>query len=285
VSAERGQSVTLTAVDGEPLAARCFEGPPGHDGPVVVIASATGVPQGFYARYAHDLATRGFTVYTLDYRGLGESLTRPLADTRVDLQGWALDLQVLVDHVDRTHPGRPVVWVGHSFGGQALALIRPPERLVGVLTVGGQLAYLGHWPGADRAGLTLVWWLAVPALARLVGYLPGRAGLGADLPAGVAREWARWCRSPGYLFDHVPGATARLRALTVPVRILHVSDDRYAPPRAMQAMAQRFPTSRVDLLRPSDLGLSRIGHFGLLRPGCEAAWDDLAATYRRWAEG
>ena len=270
----------LVAVDGTELMAEQH----GEDGPVVVVASATGVPQGFYRKYAADLATRGFTVLTLDYRGLGRSRTRPLRDTAVDLQGWGRDLSQLVELVDAAFPERPVVWVGHSFGGQALALIDPPRNLCGLLTVGGQLAYHGHWPQPDRAALGVVWWGLVPSLSRTFGYLPGRLGLGEDLPMGVAREWARWCRSPGYLFDHVPGAAARMSRLNVPTRILHVSDDRYAPPRAMRALAQRLPRAHVDLLRPSDLGLDAIGHFGLLRPRCAGAWDDLEATYRRWTE-
>ena len=271
---------TLTAVDGSPLVAEQR----GETGPVVVIASATGVPQGFYRKYATDLAARGFTVLTLDYRGLGRSRSRPLRQTVVDLQGWAQDLGVLVRFVDERFPERPVTWVGHSFGGQALALVDPPKNLCGLLTVGGQLAYHGHWPQPDRAALQVVWWSLVPSLSRTFGYLPGRLGLGEDLPAGVAREWARWCRSPGYLFDHVPGAAARMRRLDVPTRILHVSDDRYAPPRAMRALAQRLPQGHIDLLRPQDLKLPAIGHFGLLRPRCAGAWDDLEATYRRWSD-
>lgn len=274
-----GEAVTLRAVDGRPLVARRF----GAEGPVVIVASATGVPQRFYARYADDLAGRGYTVLTLDYRGLGESLEGRIRDVRVDMEGWALDLQVLVDHVDATWPDRPVLWIGHSFGAQALALVRPPRRLRGALGVGAQLAYAGHWPAAERAGLSLAWWVGAPLLARAFGYLPGRAGLGADLPAGVARQWARWCRSENYLFDHVPIAAKRASGLGVPVRVVHVTDDRYAPDRAMQAFVQRFPGSFVDLLRPADLGVARIGHFGLLRPGCEAAWPDLEATLRRWA--
>jgi len=269
----------LTAVDGTELMAEQH----GDQGPVVVVASATGVPQGFYRRYAADLGDRGFTVLTLDYRGLGRSRTRPLRDTVVDLQGWGQDLAVLVGHIDQAFADRPVVWVGHSFGGQALALIEPPRNLCGLLTVGGQLAYYGHWPQPDRAALSVVWWSLVPTVSRGFRYLPGRLGLGEDLPMGVAREWARWCRSPGYLFDHVPGAAARMGRLHVPTRVLHVADDRYAPPRAMRALVQRLPRAEADLLRPADLGLDAIGHFGLLRPRCAAAWDDLEATYRRWA--
>jgi predicted alpha/beta hydrolase len=40
----------------------------------VLIAPATAVPQGYYAKFARYLAaTQGFRVVTLDYRGIGRS--------------------------------------------------------------------------------------------------------------------------------------------------------------------------------------------------------------------
>ena len=43
--------VTLIASDGRALAARLYE-PYREDGPAVVVAGATGVPQRFYRRFA-----------------------------------------------------------------------------------------------------------------------------------------------------------------------------------------------------------------------------------------
>ena len=44
-------------------------------------------------------------------------------------------------------------------------------------------------------------------LTRLLGYMPGWAGVGEDLPKGVFEQWARWVMSPRYLFDD-PSLTA-----------------------------------------------------------------------------
>src|SRR5664279_2997784 len=69
--------VAFAARDGHTLAAYRFD----PDGPVkahVIIAAAMAVPQSFYAAFARHLANRGYTAWTFDYRGIGESLTGSL---------------------------------------------------------------------------------------------------------------------------------------------------------------------------------------------------------------
>ncbi len=62
--------VTLTAADGYALGATLY----GSGSRAVLVMSATGVPQSYYAKFAGYLAERGFTVLTFDYRGIGRSL-------------------------------------------------------------------------------------------------------------------------------------------------------------------------------------------------------------------
>ena len=50
------------------------------NGRAVLVNSATGVRQEYYAKYATYLLERGFTVLTYDYRGIGRSLHGPLKD-------------------------------------------------------------------------------------------------------------------------------------------------------------------------------------------------------------
>ena len=61
----------LTAADGYPLAATLY--PASKPVGQILVGSATGVPQGFYRRFAEYAASHGYTTLTLDYRGIGGS--------------------------------------------------------------------------------------------------------------------------------------------------------------------------------------------------------------------
>ena len=64
--------LTLAARDRTKLAATLFE-PAAPNGGAILINIGTGIPRQFYAAFAGHLASRGFTVLTYDYRGIGGS--------------------------------------------------------------------------------------------------------------------------------------------------------------------------------------------------------------------
>ena len=68
------RDITIAADDGVPLAAQLFL-PPADTGtgPLTVVASATGVPQRYYSRFASYLAEQGRPTVTFDGRGIGRS--------------------------------------------------------------------------------------------------------------------------------------------------------------------------------------------------------------------
>ena len=66
------EKIVLTARDGYALTALRYAAqstPRGH----LIVAGATGVPQLFYKNFAAFASARGYTVLTLDYRGIGLS--------------------------------------------------------------------------------------------------------------------------------------------------------------------------------------------------------------------
>lgn len=263
-----GRSVRLVADDGTHLAARVFGGAD-RASPVVVVAGATGVRQRYYARFASFLAEAGLTVVTFDYRGVGGSLEGEVAASRATMREWGeLDLAAAVRFAGAIGRG-PVGLVGHSAGGQLVAFLPRPEALGAIVTVGSQSGDYRLWPTPARLRMALLWYGVVPAVTRAAGYLPGRLGIGEDLPPGVALEWARWCRTPGYYAgDATTGVAAGLVKVRAPVLAYSFDDDPYAPPRAVDALLSlyaRAPVTRVRVDRAA-----RLGHFGFFR---EAARD------------
>ena len=99
------EAITLPALDGYPLTATLYHAP--QPRAQLVIAGATGVPQGFYRRFAEYAAQRGFSTLTLDYRGIGQSKPDTLRGFKMDYLDWAhLDLAAAVDQ--HRHAQRPL---------------------------------------------------------------------------------------------------------------------------------------------------------------------------------
>lgn len=281
----RGSRETIVpARDGYPLAASLFM-PARPAATWVVVNSATAVPRAYYARFARFLAAEGFAVVTYDYRGIGGSRPRRLRGFEARMRDWAQqDAAGVMDWIDARHDG-PLVAVGHSFGGQALGLLPRAERLCGALIVGAQSGYWRHWPGGRGLALGLLWHAVLPGLSALCGFYPASwLRMGEDMPAGVAEEWARWGRRPGYVTDADGGALQPGYArVAFPIRSYSFSDDTFAPPRAVEALLGFYTGAAIErrALAPLDLGVEAVGHWGFFRERFrEPLWTEAASWIR-----
>lgn len=274
--------VPFHAADDRPLTGRlCFPADRARAPGVVMISPATAVPQGFYTRFARYLAAQHrLIVFTYDYRGIGASRGDVL---RGNMRDWGeRDFAGAVRWLRTRFPGRPLLGVGHSFGGHTLAMSDEAHHLAGAITFGTQLGGVGRWPLRKRlhAGLAL---RSLPLLTAMYGYLPGRFGFREDLPAGVALEWSRWSLQRNYFLDEHPEYGARLSSLRLPVRVYGATDDDVAPAAGVRAYARRIPGAEARILSPDELG-QPIGHLAPFRPRlAEPLWGELGALLGRWA--
>ena len=272
-------ALRIAARDGFALGASLYE-PAAPDGgrPLVLVAPATGVLRRLYHPFASFLAGEGFRVLTWDWRGTGDSRPPSLRGFSATMMDWAThDFAGVVDWAGAQAHGAPLLAVGHSFGGQSLGLLPADAaaRLAGAVTVASQSGYWGLWPWPQRYYYAFVWHLLVPAFTALHGYFPSRLlRFGEDLPAGVARQWARWCRTPEFLGDW--RGHARFAA---PILALSFADDAYAPRAAVDELHRRYATAAVERrhLGPRDVGAARIGHFGFFKPGLPELWREVSA--------
>jgi predicted alpha/beta hydrolase len=265
----RRDDIQLEAIDGRPLGARRYE--PEHRPFVqVVIHGATAVPQRFYDAWAQHLADRGARVLTYDFRGIDRSRSVDLRQDAVTMRDWFDDAAIAQRWLSDLDPDLPLVAVGHSFGGQIAAAITPPAD--GIVLVGAQGGYVGRFPAPQRYELRAVMALAIPGIAKLWGYVPGWAGLGEDLPAGVGRQggrgWARWCLSPDYYLSELPHLRGKLARWEGPMLALSFTDDPYASLENVEWLLEHFASADLERQRfaPHELGLSSVGHFGFFRP-------------------
>lgn len=292
----RATHLQIPATDGTPLAATLFEpggeaeqgGPAGgesHNGPkaAVLLSSATAVKRRYYQPFASFLAEAGLAVLTYDYRGVGGSRPARLKGYEAAMHQWATrDAQGALEWLAGRYPGLPLLLVGHSFGGQGLGLMPDGRRLSAALLVAAQSGSWRNWPGLHRLWMWTVWTLLIPASTALCGYFPAkRLGIAEDLPAGVAREWARWGRHPRYLLGAGdPAWEERFAGVRMPILAVSLSDDLYAPRRAAEHLLSFYSGARVRHrhVRPRDVGRRKIGHFGFFREACrEPLWEECLA--------
>jgi predicted alpha/beta hydrolase len=267
----------LPARDGVKLAATRFDATPPFRG-ALLLNGGTGIPRQFYAAFASHLAGRGFTVLSYDYRGIGGS-EKPAAAT-IDQWG-SIDQPSMLDHLAELCPGAPLGIVGHSFGGQVLGLADNIAAVRAAVLITSQSGHWRHWPaGRRRLRMLALWWLLIPGLTALTGRFPGSWIGTANLPANVARSWARWGRSRHYVCD-ARGEPLRPHneQVVFPIRWLSFTDDPIAPYEAVEALRPYYPRASVERrhLAPGDLGTDAVGHFGFFRKSMpRAGWDELA---------
>jgi predicted alpha/beta hydrolase len=271
------EPVRFPARDGLSLAGDLFL-PAGPPRAAVLVAPAMGVLRGYYAPFASFLAREGMAALTLDYRGIGGSRDGARAPR---LREWGeQDLPAGLDLLAARLPGVPLLWIGHSVGGQLLG-IADEGRISAALLVGAQSGHWRLWPGAGRWKLFALWYGIIPIVVPLLGRLPAAVlGGGEDVPGGVAREWAEWGRARDYVLSHArPRGGLGFARLAVPLRSYAVEDDHLAPLPAVEALLGYYSAARRELrfVRPSDVAAPSIGHFGFFRQRFEGTlWRECA---------
>lgn len=268
--------VPLIAADGYRLSALRYPATMPARGRLVV-AGATGVPQGFYRRFARYAAAHGFDTMTLDYRGIGRSKPATLKGFEMSYLDWArLDLAAAVEAMaDDT---QPLYLVGHSYGGHAIGLLPNHDRIAKCYVFGTGAGWHGWMPTLESLRVRLMWNLVLPVLTRWKGYSPWKMlGLGEDLPLGVYRDWRHWCTFPHYFFDDpaMRSVAAAYASVRTPIIAANALDDLWALPRSRDAFMRGYVNAPV---RTRDIdpreGVGKIGHMGYFRQEAQPLWDE-----------
>jgi pimeloyl-ACP methyl ester carboxylesterase len=220
---------------------------------------------------AHAFADAGFEVYSLDWRGAGDS--RPPRELgRFDFDADDLILQdspAVLDLVLRETEAEELFWVGHSLGGLVgYAVLGGPEggRLRGLCAIGAPVYF--HYPRwlavLMRACTLLAWPIAFRqrllslACAPFVGHLSLPLSDVLVNPKAIApkvlrsiyanlidsmgyrllRQLDDWTRNDRFCSrDAATDYRARLSAIQRPVLVLGGTRDGLAPPAAIKAQA------------------------------------------------
>ena len=230
---------------------------------------AMGIPARHYLPLAQALADRGIAVVLHEWRGIGSSDRR--AGRNCDWGYRQLlqdDLPAGMAAVRRCWP-RAHCWLGgHSLGGQLCLLYASlhPHDFAGWVLVASGAPY---WRRFRHGWLIAAAYALAPALAGLVGHLPGRRiGFGGNEARGVIADWARSGRSGRYSVAGMAQDFERqLAALRLPLLALRLQQDWLGPPASLDWLLGKLGSGErcVEVVTPADMGGMPADHFGWMK--------------------
>ncbi|MFW2336374.1 alpha/beta hydrolase [Ilumatobacter sp.] len=219
---------TFTSYDGLTIFRRSWL-PDGDPRAAVMLVHGLGEHSGRYAHVADRLTASGYAVHALDHRGHGRSEGKRVYVKSYD--EFMADLIQFRALVERSHPGLPVVALGHSMGGNLVMghVLDHQDGLAGMVLSGPALK-----AGDELSPAKVTIFKAVAKIA------PGLRPEGLDAeaisrdPAVVAAYQADPLVFTGKisaglgaaLLDAMDTFPARYASLSLPILLLHGSEDR-----------------------------------------------------------
>lgn len=282
----------IRALDGYELGAVYYAAPAGPaPRNAVVLHGGAGIPAHRYRHFARFLAGSGVPVLTYDYRGIGLSRPAPSATLRgfqSVIEDWAeFDCSAAIGWLRGELPRADITGIAHSVSALLFGGAHNAGEQARLVLVGAHTGYFGDYRRLYRLPMAALWHGVMPALTHLVGYFPAhRLGLGEDIPAGVALQWAAR-RSSDLRPAGASEGEARTRrlldrcaALARPAIVIRLSDDAYATEAGMRRLLAYYPglSPHCIVHTPEEAGTRRIGHFGYFgRAAGPALWPQLVA--------
>ncbi|MFT4298714.1 MAG: alpha/beta fold hydrolase [Aeromicrobium sp.] len=199
--------------------------------PIVLVNPAMAIGSRYYAPLVACFEARRWAARALIRRGFEEGQPRASWHHDWSYTDEIADLAAAIGQAREEHPGRPVIVLGHSLGGQIAAGqcigSDGPDAIVGI---GTSTPFFRNYPHAGvhliAAGVT-AW-----PLTTVFGYLP-KPAFGAPGARTLMREWAGWALTGRPPFP-VP------RRIDVPTLIVKLQADPYAVSAATDDYVERF---------------------------------------------
>lgn len=207
------------------------------DAPIVLIAPAMAIGSGYYRPLVEEFERRGWEARALGRRGFEHGQPRASRTEDWTYRDEIDDIARAVAAARTEAPGRPVLVLGHSLGGQLVAgheLTRSPAD--GVVTVGGAIPHYRHF---RYGGIHLAVMAAaiVPVATTVLGYLP-KPAFGGPGARTFMREWARMVLTGRPPFARGPH-------IQTPSFIVSLGDDQLSPKPAVDDLARLFAPDAV----------------------------------------
>ena len=237
---------------------------------IIVISSAIGVPQKFYFKYATYLSTKGYLVFTYDYRGIGQSKPKSLKGFKAEFIDWAeKDFMAISKYIEEMYPNYQKYLIGHSMGGIMLGLSRAFKVYDKFVTIGSQFGYIKNFHDKDKLKIRTFFQIMIPLLTPIYGYFPSqKVNMGDPLPKGIAYNWKSIILGEESILGYANTTQNFYEEIVQPMFIISLDDDYMAPPKTVDLFDSKVMINakkkRLNI-KPEDVGLKFIGHMDFFR--------------------
>lgn len=251
-----------------------------ENGDIVVLCSATGVLQKYYAKFASFLSNNGCTVYTFDYSGIGFSKKQNLRKFDVTLSNWATnDIKSVFEFIKTKHSQQKIHCICHSIGGQLLGIVPNNNIFKNIIFVTVQNINHSMWKGFGRVRTFFNYYFLIPVTVNLVGYLPSKKFMKMEnLPKSMALEFASWGRKKNHVFAYKEKDQLFYSQIKSKITSYSTENDHFAPKKAVDWMTRKYNNAFVvrKHLKPQDYEGKQIGHFGFFKAKFEhSIWQEF----------
>lgn len=244
----------------------------------ILIAPATGIKRQFYANFATYLSQHGYGVITFDNRGIGESLTDKIKQSKADIQAWGeQDLPAVFEQLKKHFTNTHYHLIGHSAGGQLVGLMPNANELNSIFNVACSSGSLRNMHVSHKPKAHFFMNFFIPLSNTFFGYTKSHwVGMGEPLPKGVASQWRAWCNGSGYV-KMAFGKTIHTHfydEITVPSMWVNATDDFIANNKNTDEMLSVFtkmPFKKITL-SAKDHNLNEIGHMKFFSRSSKVLW-------------
>ena len=272
-----GKELRLRAADGYEVGAVFYTAlRPRAPRRVAVLHGGAGIPALRYRRFAHFLAEWGIPVLTYDYRGVGLSRPPELRGFHATLDDWAeYDSAAAIAWLRERFPHDEIVGISHSIGALPMGGAANAAEQARLILICPHTGYYGDYRALYRLPMTVAWHVVMPALTCIFGYFPARRlGLGDDIPAGMAMQWAARrsteLRPAGSAPEHERTRRLLDRCATLerPALAISISDDAFATVAGTKRLLSYFPRLQSPqhiMITPAEASVRHLGHFGFFR--------------------
>lgn len=251
---------------------------------LIVINAGIALKQSFYAKFATFLVGKQYNVLTWDARGIGQSATKPAKTDPIQFSDWGEhDFDSVLNYAHQTlgYAWENITLLAHSQGATISGLSQSLPKLKQLKFIASGTSSIERYTPKARAKLQLLWRLVIPAAVKFYNYLPGKFGVGADLPKGVVAQWRKWSLSKNYLFSDNQLNLTAYSAFTGQIDAVGFTDDiEFAPKACSEELLSNFPAASKNLtiFTPAELNQKYIGHLGFFKK--EALFETIYQTLK-----
>lgn len=283
------QDIIVSANDGVLLRGTMFrpkENPENIPNGIITVHSGTGVPQGFYHRFAETVAEAGYGVITYDYRGIGQSsLKSDLKNEDIRMSDWITkDVPGVLEWAKEEFPDLPHFAVGHAVGGHGIIYAGAEGTYDAAALVNCRGMRISKVPSiAGKARAFFIFNILGPISGFITGRIPASAWkLATEPPNGVMRQWARWARKQGYFFDDSEFDFAnRFSHAPQPFLSIRIPDDYWTEESSADLITNVMSAAaKIEKRQAQPARGKGVGYGGYFRSGHEKEWDELLEWFQ-----